>query len=122
RVARLQLRLAEVDGPAVEPARGARLEAGQLEATRSEAVAERLGAAVASPAAAGGGLAGVHDRLEERAGRQDDGLRPVERVAAGDDAGRAEAGPAGSPVALGGGFQPEGLDGLLAEGQVRRAL
>ena len=40
-------------------------------------------AAVAGPAAARLGLAGVHDRLEERAGGQHDGLRPIERLAAG---------------------------------------
>ncbi len=42
-VARLRLELGEVDGAAVEPARRAGLEAGELEAAGGEAVAERLG-------------------------------------------------------------------------------
>ena len=90
-VAGLRLALGEVDGAAVEPAGRAGLEASQLEAAGGEAVAERLGGAVAGPAAARLGLAGVHDRLEERAGRQDDGLGAIERVAAGQDAGDAAA-------------------------------
>ena len=51
-----------------------------------EAVAERLGGLIARPAAARLRLAHVHERLEERAGRQDDGRRAVERVAAASHA------------------------------------
>src|SRR5205085_3250620 len=46
-VARLRLEPVEIDGPAVESAGRAGLEAGQLEVAGSQAVAERLGRCVA---------------------------------------------------------------------------
>ena len=50
-VARLPFELREVDGPSIEPARRAGLEAAELETTRSQAVAERLRRTIARPAA-----------------------------------------------------------------------
>ena len=67
---------------------------------------------IAGPAAARLRLAGVHDRLEEGAGREDDGYTgdPIERVAAGPDADD----PATRSFAV----EDDRLDHLLAEGKV----
>ena len=86
RVAELFLALREVDGSAIEATGRPSLETSQLKAERRQAVAERLGRLIAGPAAAGLRLAGVHDRLEERAGRQNHRRCAIERVAAGPDA------------------------------------
>ncbi len=64
-VARLWLQLVEVDGSAIEPARRAGLETGQVKADRSQAVAQSFRGAVPCPAPSGLGLAHVHERLEE---------------------------------------------------------
>ena len=74
--------LREVDGSAVEPAGRAGLEAGQLEAAGRQAVAECFGGLIAGPAAAGLGLARVHEGFEKRAGGEDHGPGAIERVAA----------------------------------------
>src|SRR5882724_9703216 len=80
-VARLLFETAEVDRAAVEPARRPRFEAGELKARGVQAVAERLGRHIAGPAAACLRFAGVHQRLEEGARRQDDSLRAVQSAA-----------------------------------------
>jgi hypothetical protein len=66
------------------------LEAGELEAAAGEAVAERLGDAVARAPPGGLRLAGVHQRLEEGAGGEDDGGGAVEDAAARGHATNAE--------------------------------
>src|SRR5207249_2694245 len=91
-IAGLRLALGEVDGPAIEPARRSRLKASQLETARRQAVAERFSRLISCPAAARLGLAGVHEGFEERAGRQNNGGRSVERVAACQHSGNAERG------------------------------
>ena len=70
----------EVDRPAVEPGRRAGLEALRARSPSDrEAAGEPFGRGVARAAAGGLDLAGVHQRLEERAGRQDDGPGAVRR-------------------------------------------
>src|SRR5262249_36976279 len=88
-VAGLYLGPGEVDGAAVEPARRAGLEAGELEATRCEAVGERFGRRIAGAAAARLRFAHVHQGFKKRAGGQHHGTGAVERVAALQDAGGA---------------------------------
>ena len=85
----------------------------------AQAVAQRLGGAVAGPAAARLRLAGVHDRLEERAGGQDDGAGAVERVAAGDDADDACVAALATRAAV---FEQQPFDHLLPQRQVRLVL
>ncbi len=105
-VARLAHQAVEVDGPAVEPRGRAGLEPSQLEAERQEAPGEPIGRGVAGAAARGLDLAGVHQRLEEGAGGQDNGPRAIR--------GAAPATDARDPAPL----DQERLDHLLAEGEV----
>ena len=108
RVAGLKLALREVDGPAIDATRRAGLEASELEAEGREAVTQSFGRLITGPAAAGLRLAGVHDRFEESARRQDHGLGTIERVAGGADADDS----AGSVV------EDDRLDCFLAQRQV----
>src|SRR5262249_11977001 len=88
----LPFALCEVDGTAVEPARRAGLEAGELKAAGGEAVAERFGGPVAGAAAARLGLAHVHQRFEKRPRCEDDGAGAVACVSADLDSHNAVRG------------------------------
>ena len=92
-VAGLQLALAVIDRAAIQPPRRAGFEACQLEAEPSSA--PLMPAVVPSPARPPGVLvfAGVHERLQKRAGREDDGTGAIDRIAA-----HANAGDAGSAI------------------------
>ena len=85
-VAGLEFALGEVDGAAIESARGTGLESGQFKPGGREAIAHAFGGGVAGSAADGLGFPRVHDRFEERARRENDGRREVARVASGQDA------------------------------------
>src|SRR5205823_542990 len=80
-IARLRFELGEIDGAPVEPARRAGLEASELEATLAQPVAEGFGGLIPGPPTARLRLAGVHQRLEEGAGRKDDRSRAVDGIA-----------------------------------------
>ena len=82
------------------------LEPAQLEAECPEAAGEPLGRRVARAAPGGLDLAGMHQRLQKRAGRQHDRPRPV--------FGAAPAAEPGDPATLG----EQGFHHLLAERQV----
>src|SRR5262245_38253742 len=69
-IARLPFALREINGPPVDPAGRPGLESRQLETTRSQAIAQRLGRRIPCPAPARLRLTHVHQRLEKRTGRE----------------------------------------------------
>src|SRR5262249_20733649 len=106
------------------------LEAREFEAGRGERTAHLFGGGIAGAPADSLRLAGVHDRLEERSGREDHRRGEVARVAAGDHTEGALTAltPPPDPLSRGGGgrgvgfffafLQQQPLDQLLSESQV----
>ena len=71
-----------VDRAAIEPRRRAGLESRQPKAEPRERAADAARRSFAGPAAGRLRFAGVHERLQERAGREHDGPRTVDGIAA----------------------------------------
>ncbi len=107
-VAGLKLEPVEIDRPAVQARRRAGLESLELEAEAAQAAGKPLGGDIPRAAAGGLDLAGVHQGLEERAGRQDDRAGAIDRSSLAADAR--------DPGAFT--FGHESFDHLLAKRQV----
>ena len=119
-VARLAFEAGGVDRSGGEPAGGAGLEAFEADAGLGQAAADPRGRPLPCPSPRRLGLAGVHDRLEERPGGEHDRLGPVLGPADDADANgpqRRASGPAGREW-----LEKEAVDEFLAEIEPRHLL
>jgi len=116
-VAWLHFRFREINGSAIDSARRSGLEAGQLEAARLQAVAQRLRGLVPCPAPFGLAFtSGMHERFQKRAGCQHNRPRTIKRIATRHHARRSVCWPLVIRFAV---LEHQGFDNLLPQRQIR---